>query len=66
MTLEEGLMWGWGRGEKTDTVSERALVETIGHYRTQRLTLEMVRGMLKSLPPCSLKPQGAGPSRDTL
>ncbi len=30
------------------------------------LTLEMVRGMLKSLPPCSLKPQGEGPSKDTL
>lgn len=25
------------------------------------LTLDTVRGMLKSLPPCSLKPQGAGP-----
>lgn len=25
------------------------------------LTLEMVSGMLKSFPPCSLKPQGAGP-----
>lgn len=27
------------------------------------LTLDTVRGMLKSLPPCSLKPQGAGPLR---
>lgn len=27
------------------------------------LTLDTVRGMLKSLPPCSLKPQGAGPER---
>lgn len=30
------------------------------------LTLEMVRGMLKSFPPCSLKPHGAGPLRVTL
>lgn len=30
------------------------------------LTLEMERGMLKSLPPCSLNPQGAGPSSITL
>lgn len=30
------------------------------------LTLEMVRGMLKSFPPCSLKPQGAGPRRVAL
>lgn len=29
------------------------------------LTLDTVRGMLKSLPPCSLKPQGAGPLRVT-
>lgn len=31
----------------------------------QFLTLDTVRGMLKSLPPCSLKPQGAGPLRVT-
>lgn len=31
----------------------------------QLLTLDTVRGMLKSLPPCSLKPQGAGPLRVT-
>lgn len=31
----------------------------------QFLTLDTVRGMLKSLPPCSLKPQGAGPLRFT-
>lgn len=30
------------------------------------LTLEIVRGMLKSFPPCSLKPQGAGPKRVAL
>ena len=30
------------------------------------LTLEMVRGMLKSFPPCSRNPQGAGPDRVTL
>lgn len=30
------------------------------------LTLEMVRGMLKSFPPCSLKPHGAGPFRVTV
>lgn len=30
------------------------------------LTLEMESGMLKSLPPCSLNPHGAGPSRRTL
>lgn len=30
------------------------------------VSLEMVRGMLKSLPPCSLKPQGEGPVKDTL
>lgn len=30
------------------------------------LTLDTVRGMLKSLPPCSLKPQGAGPLRVTV
>lgn len=30
------------------------------------LTLEMVRGMLKSFPPCSLKPYGAGPFRVTV
>lgn len=30
------------------------------------LTLEMVSGMLKSFPPCSLKPQGAGPFRVTV
>ena len=30
------------------------------------LTLEMVRGMLKSFPPCSLKPHGAGPVRVTV
>ena len=30
------------------------------------LTLEMESGMLKSLPPCSLKPHGAGPSNTTL
>lgn len=30
------------------------------------LTLEMERGMLKSFPPCSLKPQGAGPFSITL
>lgn len=29
------------------------------------LTLEMVRGMLKSFPPCSLKPHGAGPFKVT-
>lgn len=32
----------------------------------QLLTLEMVSGMLKSFPPCSLKPQGPGPASDTL
>ncbi len=31
----------------------------------QFLTLDTVRGMLKSFPPCSLKPQGAGPLRVT-
>lgn len=31
----------------------------------QFLTLDTVRGMLKSLPPCSLKPHGAGPLRVT-
>ncbi len=30
------------------------------------LTLEMVSGMLKSFPPCSLKPHGAGPFRVTV
>lgn len=30
------------------------------------LTLEMESGMLKSFPPCSLKPQGAGPFSITL
>lgn len=30
------------------------------------LTLEMVRGMLKSFPPCSRKPHGAGPFRVTV
>lgn len=30
------------------------------------LTLEMDSGMLKSLPPCSLNPHGAGPSSTTL
>lgn len=30
------------------------------------LTLEMVSGMLKSFPPCSLKPQGAGPFSVTM
>lgn len=30
------------------------------------LTLEMVRGMLKSFPPCSLKPHGAGPFKVTV
>lgn len=30
------------------------------------LTLETVSGMLKSFPPCSLKPQGPGPGRDTV
>lgn len=30
------------------------------------LTREMARGMLKSFPPCSLKPQGAGPFNATL
>ena len=30
------------------------------------LTLETARGMLKSLPPCSLKPHGAGPLRVTV
>lgn len=29
-------------------------------------TLEMVSGMLKSFPPCSLKPQGPGPGSDTM
>lgn len=29
------------------------------------LTLDTVRGMLKSFPPCSLKPQGDGPLRVT-
>lgn len=29
-------------------------------------TLEMVSGRLKSFPPCSLKPHGAGPLRVTL
>lgn len=29
-------------------------------------TLEMVSGMLKSFPPCSLKPQGPGPGSDTV
>lgn len=30
------------------------------------LTLEMVSGILKSFPPCILKPQGPGPASDTL
>lgn len=30
------------------------------------LTLETVRGMLKSLPPCNRKPQGEGPVSETL
>lgn len=30
------------------------------------LTREMERGMLKSFPPCSLKPHGAGPCNTTL
>lgn len=32
---------------------------------TVLLTLDTVRGMLKSFPPCSLKPQGDGPLRVT-
>lgn len=40
---------------------------TLGEYVPQsRLTREMERGTLKSLPPCSRKPQGAGPSSTTL
>lgn len=40
---------------------------TLGEYIPQfRLTREMERGTLKSLPPCSRKPQGAGPSSTTL
>lgn len=39
----------------------------LGEPLPQRwLTLEMERGTLKSLPPCSRKPQGAGPSSTTL
>lgn len=52
----------------------RLLPPPTGDFSTQRprpgtqpwLTLEMERGTLKSLPPCSRKPQGAGPSSTTL
>lgn len=44
------LRWNWSR------------VITCGELQ-RFLTLDTVRGMLKSLPPCSLKPHGAGPLR---
>lgn len=45
-----------------------AISETKYKFKKKRyfLTLEMVRGMLKSFPPCSLKPQGPGPGSDTV
>lgn len=51
------------------TSAEASVTKDAENYKKvspELLTLDTVRGMLKSLPPCSLKPQGAGPLRVTV
>lgn len=50
------------KSAKTSVIADAENYKSCLQYQTF-LTLDTVRGMLKSLPPCSLKPQGAGPLR---
>lgn len=53
---------GWNRHSLPPTEAGEGWVSPV----SASLTLEMESGMLKSFPPCSLKPQGAGPFSITL
>lgn len=62
-------LWTWPPPAQAPPITTRGLStqRLLGEPLPQRwLTLEMERGTLKSLPPCSRKPQGAGPSSTTL